>query len=359
MTYDGARSLDTLPAGPGGFRTLVCADWAGPIKKRRAYAADLAAREVHSLGPGPWTLETLLADGEALAANGPVLVALDLPLGVPAGYLGAARGSAVFAGAQCFLDLLARACQVPRYFEPTSDPADWRVERPFFAVPRRGLLAYESAIALRGASARRAVDIQTGAKPIFAKSGIPGSVGTGTIDVWRALGPLLKPARIFTVWPFEGRLTELAARSKLVLAEIYPRAAYATALLGEAARDRPRASIGKRHACCRAWCVGKLLRASWIQQHGVTLRDTEEAVASEDSFDALLTAAALLRCAVEGWPAAEIGPGPLDPEGAILATGTVEFSMNERRLGCADEPRKRGMHAPRNGRVRTAVVGGV
>ncbi len=89
-----------------------------------------------------------------------------------------------------------------------------------------------------------------------------------------------------------------------------------------------------------------LVRMPWVHRHRVTLRDTDEAIASEDSFDALLTAAALLRCTIEGWPVAELGPGPVDPEGAILGTGTVDFSMKERQLGCTDLPRRRGRHTP-------------
>ena len=76
----------------------------------------------------------------------------------------------------------------------------------------------------------RKIDGATGAKPLFAVSGIPGTVGSGTRSFWQELIPRLTDSLDFAVWPFEGDLRRLLASRGIVLAETYPALFYAAVL---------------------------------------------------------------------------------------------------------------------------------
>ncbi len=71
--------------------TIVSADWSKHAAKRAVYVADVPTRSVRRETSSTWTLASLIA----LAARlpGPVLVGLDVALGLPASYLAAARAS--------------------------------------------------------------------------------------------------------------------------------------------------------------------------------------------------------------------------------------------------------------------------
>ena len=83
-----------------------------------------------------------------------------------------------------------------RFFDAVENPSDWRVERPFFHVPgvRGGLRSFKDLV--DGGLLRR-VEACTGGKPLFAVSGIRGSVGSGTRNMWKELIPFLASAREF------------------------------------------------------------------------------------------------------------------------------------------------------------------
>jgi hypothetical protein len=137
---------------------------------------------------------------------------------------------------------------------------------------------------------------------MFAKSGIPGLVGSATCELWRELGPLLAGGRSFKVWPFEGDLLDLLRPTQVVVGEIYPRAAYATALLDASVPSRSMLTLAKTDAQVRCDVVAALQTAEWVRLLGVTLENLVEARANEDDFDACMMAAALLRCVLEELP---------------------------------------------------------
>ena len=74
-----------------------------------------------------------------------------------------------------------------------------------------------------------------------------------------------------------------------------------------------------------------LEQAEWVRQHGVVLGGLDWARRREDGFDALLSAAALLRCVLEGTPLDSAGTHPM--EGGILGTESLNLKLRERRLG--------------------------
>ena len=81
---------------------------------------------------------------------------------------------------------------------------------------------------------------------------------------------------------------------------MYPRAAYATALLDAPPTSRAPLVVAKTDAGVRREAIAALRSAHWVRSLGVELRDLAQAEANEDDFDACVTAAALLRCVLEG-----------------------------------------------------------
>jgi hypothetical protein len=197
-------------------------------------------------------------------------------------------------------------------------------------VPPRegGLTSYIDTAALQGVDLRRAIDKLTKAKTLFAKSGIPGSVGSATCSLWQELGVLLKNSRSFAIWPFEGDLETLLDTTQIVFGETYPRAAYSTALLDQPVVARAPLALAKTDMGVRHTAVRVLQAAQWIAEHGVQIDDLDFAERGEDDFDACLTAAAFLRCVIENYP---LSGGPIDRiEGGILGTGSINLALKEK-----------------------------
>ena len=312
---------------------ILCADWGKDARKRAVYIADVSARSVRRIPSNAWSLTSVVAEAQRHSGSGPVLVTFDVPIGVPNSYLAAARDRFGCA-ATSFLDLLIHASTLQRFFTPTDKATRWRLQQPFFAVPKGtgGLTSYLNAAARRGVELYRDIDKATGAKPMFARSGIPGTVGAATCALWKELAVALEVRnRAFRVWPFEIELNTLLSPLSIVIGEIYPRAAYATALLDEPVERRGRLSIAKTDAGTRQTAINRLTRAEWIRTNEVALDDLQAACDGEDDFDACLTAAALLRCALENLSM----HAPLDSphvEGGILGSGSINLALRERQF---------------------------
>jgi hypothetical protein len=82
----------------------------------------------------------------------------------------------------------------------------------------------------------------------------------------------------------------------------------------------------------REAALERLLGMRWVRAHRVTVSGQEEAVASEDAFDALLTAAGLLRCVLEGTAMTHAALEDTVAEGGILGLGGLDLSRPEGRL---------------------------
>ena len=71
------------------FASFVAADWSKDPKKRSVYVADIENRSIYK-APAPttgiWNLKTLLEFANSLRQNGPVLIGVDVVLGVSNGY---------------------------------------------------------------------------------------------------------------------------------------------------------------------------------------------------------------------------------------------------------------------------------
>ncbi|HSP73170.1 MAG TPA: DUF429 domain-containing protein, partial [Gaiellaceae bacterium] len=251
------------------------------------------------------SLSSLLRESDELRDGAAAVVAVDAPLGLPASFVHAA-------GAPGFAEWLEDA--PADAFEPVVDPAEWSPRRPFFRLPSRktpgSRKAFEAAAARHAVDLRREIDRATNANPVFALN-IPGQVAPAAIALWRELREARAAGIEFEIWPFETARLD----GGLVLAEIYPRAAYGTAL-SPSLPARPR-SLAKTKEDVRRSALAALRDADWVRDRHVRIRHADAAERSEDDFDALLTAAALLRLLLEGRPLYTTDPDPV-AEGGIL-----------------------------------------
>lgn len=315
---------------------FVSADWSKDTRKRSVHVADLSARRIRRPKSSGWTLEALLSLGANLARRGPVLVGIDAALGVPAGYWDEVqtRDWGVQRRPANFIDWLSRLDSAHEFFEPVDDSSRWRVDRPFFRVAKgkggrtRFTARYEDRFLRR-------IDHEAGAKPLFAVSGMPGTVGWGTISLWTELIPLLADTPDFAVWPFEGDLPHLLARGGVVLAEAYPGLAYAAAM----ADDLPtgRLTVAKTNPERRKRACELLQATAWVRHFGVDLGDLEPVRNNDDAFDSHLTAAAVLRCGLEGRALCDREWIDNRAGGAMLLAGPVDPRLQARSLA-AQQP---------------------
>lgn len=277
---------------------ILAVDWGKLPKKRAVYVAETSARTVRRL-EGNWSLDALVQTARSWQRNGAVIIAIDAPLGVPAEYFSQMRTQLKLKEKASFLGLLDAAPD--DYFDVVKHPRAWRHQRPFFSVlaGKDGLGAFKRKA---GCEITREVDRRTRAKSPFIASGIPGSVGSGAIELWRQLRTLRadsRLARAVKVWPFEGALEKLTRTNQIILAETYPRACYSIALRDCAPKERPITALAKTRQATRVGAIDALeeVRQRWA--HRLEIENLDEARDGEDDFDACLTAVALLRATLD------------------------------------------------------------
>jgi hypothetical protein len=316
------------------WRAILCADWAVNPRKREVYVARVAERMVDRLPGAEWTLPALLQAAGQASPSGATLVGIDVPLGVPRGL---ARAAEHPPAPGTFLDWLVEISKTADFFSTCPDPSLWSPLRPFFSVPagEGGRSRWFASLRSQGVHPLRQVDAATNAKSLFILSGIPGTVGSGARSAWRELTSLLQEADRAVVWPFDGSLEGLRAQGRTVLAEIYPRAAYALALDPRPPAGRARLALAKTDPSCRAAAIRALHGQPWVQAYGVRLLDLDRAEGNEDAFDAMMSAAGLLRCVLEDTPLGST----TDPfEGGILGLDSLNLNLAERTLSWERDP---------------------
>ena len=164
---------DTVPPATP-FSAFISADWSKEEEKRSVHIADPHGRRIRYKGTG-WTLKTLL--DLARDQDGPVLVGVDAALGVPDSYW---REVLKMSCPASFIEWLRGLDPNSDFFTETArNAAEWWVDRPFFHIPGGPEMKTAFDDLLPGDFLRK-IDRRTKAKPIFAASGIPGTVGSGT-----------------------------------------------------------------------------------------------------------------------------------------------------------------------------------
>ena len=349
----------TTGASTGNLSAILCADWGKEFSKRAVYAADVSARVVRRVSSRGWSVARVLAEAQRWTSTGSVLATFDAPLGVPDSYLTALGRHPGAKPLATFLDLLSRARSMPRFYDATTVARDWIVERPFFSVPAGdgGLGTYVDAAGRFGVDMYRQIDRMTGAKALFIKAGVPGSVGSAACALWQELASELTAHRTFKVWPFEGEIQMLLQSTSVVVGEMYPRAAYATALLDVPPTSRGPLVVAKTDAGVRREAIAALRAASWVGSLSVELEDLGQAEANEDDFDACVTAAALLRCILEGAPLCPVQLQSPASEGGMLGTGSVNLRLPQRTFSTRQR-RERPLAQPTARTARQPVESG-
>ena len=188
---------------------FLSADWSKDANKRSVHVADVHERRIRCAECGGWNLAKLLASARERAHRGPVLIGIDLAIGLPDCYWQALLHSRRHGSPTSFVEWLGQRDPDSDFFRRVRSPAEWRIDRPFFRIAKGKGEKKSIEEKLDGGFYRR-IDTKTGAKPLFAVSGIPGVVGSATRAFWKELIPLLRAGdRDFAVWPFEGELNEL------------------------------------------------------------------------------------------------------------------------------------------------------
>lgn len=253
------------------WAAILCADWSKDPKKREVYVAWPAERRVGRVTPpsGGWTVSSVLLEADDICASGrsAVLVGFDAPLGVPASYWSALGRTGDWRPGKVptrsapanFAEWLSLLDGADSFFEPARDTSEWKLTRPFFIVPpgENSRTRFEACLGDQGVEPLRGVDTVARANPLFIAAGIPGAVGSSAIDLWQGLAHERVLRAGLAVWPFDGGLQELVGTPKPVIAEIFPRLAYALALDRGTADNRSPLGVGKTDA---------LVRASFLQQ---------------------------------------------------------------------------------------------
>jgi len=226
---------------------ILVVDWGKEVGKRVAYLVEVAQRSVIPLNPpsGGWTIKGLVDAASQL--GGPVLVLIDVAIGLPLSLFKAMRDSCGRTEIGNFLDLL-RAHLPGEWLGDVRRHVHWNVRTPYIHVPKGdgSLTDFKNKAAGFGVCLSRAIDLETGGRSPLILSGIPGTVGSGSRDVIGSLVGL--DAKKTAVWPFDGPLDVLLASGRVVLGEIYPRALYGHVLLDAASHERCLARSARRSA---------------------------------------------------------------------------------------------------------------
>ena len=302
---------------------FISADWAKKPSKRAIWIADRQSGIIYrpDIPPASRSLKGLLNLANSLSENGPVVVGVDVALGVSAGFWQMIQEDDDWCSPKTFVDWLTVIDPSGEFFSTAVTPEEWSISRPWFRVMEGdgGLNCFLNKVPQ---GMLRKMDRLTSAKPIFAVSGIPGTVGSGTREFWKEVVPLMSNEREFLIWPFEGELERLLKSERIVLCETYPALAYAAAIADYIPTGKIKISKSKYES--RYSTVSLLKQAEWVRTNQIDLQNLESARNNEDDFDACLTAAAFLRCLCEKRQLVE--PNHIDSqvEGSMLLLGPID-----------------------------------
>ena len=310
---------------------FISADWSKESTKRSVYVADIDKRSIRKASTTKfWNLKALLELANTLReSGGPVLIGVDVVLGVSNGYWSMVLEKSGRHQPKNFVHWLRNLDPDSNFFNTNDDPSKWHVDEPWFTVPsgKGGLKSFKEKVS---DGFLRRIERKTGAKPLFAVSGIPGVVGAGTRSFWCELIPTLNCDREFTIWPFENNPSNLLHQDGVALCETYPSIAYATALVDKLPTCKLK--VSKTNQQQRKEACERLMTANWVTRNHIDLGALDALIENEDDFDAHLTAAAVMRCVVERRPLTSQDWIDAIAEGSMLLVGTVDPTLKGRIL---------------------------
>jgi hypothetical protein len=204
-------------------------DWGShPRKRWLALALKAGGRYVAQAPVPAGPPETLLDRLREAAGGAPVLLGMDLPLGLPLPY-------AERAGIDDFPALLPRLGQGEwaAFYEVAERPEEIGLRRPFY--PRRPGAARREHL-VRGLGLESAADLwrrcdrahagRRAGSPLFWTLGAQ-QCGRAAISAWRdVIGPAMRAGQPVAIWPCDGALEELLRPGSIAVAEVYPGECY-------------------------------------------------------------------------------------------------------------------------------------
>lgn len=309
--------------------SIVSVDWANTPSSRAVYTVESTPPYVIKRRKPPaegWNLRSLidLSNEISRRTEGATLIAVDAVIGIP-------RRFAKLTRTKSFLRWLDKMAASGLLMSESQTPEEWSPARPFFRVPKGqgAKSAFENRFGGRNCTLRL-VDNMTKGNSVFVLSGIPGVVGSGSRELWNQITSLSRFwRRKIKIWPFETSL-ESTQPPELILGESYPKALYGVALDNQRANASDRSPyrsvfIRKGIAKNRIERLDELISMQWIREFGVRIENLKHAQDSQDDFDALFVAAALLRIQLEN---KDLSSKYLDEklEGGMLGTRDTEFS---------------------------------
>lgn len=288
---------------------IAHADWGAAPAKRVVATAELRGDGYLMHAPRLVGRDGGLLD--RMSVGRPALLGFDFPIGVPCAY-------AELAGIADFAAWVRRLDPASDFFSVSEDVADVSVARPFFPMrlvrKSPGIKReFRAALGLSESGSLRLCDLphcgRRAASDMFWALG-PQAVGKATVTGWRdvVVPGLADQACRCAIWPFDGRLRELLARSEAVIVEAYPADAYLQ--LGLRMGSRGTAKTRQADRCAD----GPLLLERCLE---LRVRPDPELVsqirdgfgsdrAGEDRFDATVGLLAMIRtvrrCAEPGLP---------------------------------------------------------
>jgi len=312
---------------------VITVDWGKDARKRSAYISQLPSRTISRL-PFDGSLVHLIERASSL--DGPVLVGIDAAIGFPASFWQRLHEHRPHPP-RTFADFLLGSSLPTGFFEPVSTPEEWSPQHPFIRPPS-GRWSLKAFVDVSRHGLYRKIDKRLHAKPIFVTSNLPGSVGSGTLALWQELIRLTGSAE-FRVWPFHGTLATLLTGDEPVVAEIYPKACYGIALAKSL--PAPLLPIAKTKEHARRAAIEELRDNHWLARQRVIVTDFDAAIANEDDFDALLSAAALTRMLLEDAPIESPETTDDIAEGGVL--GAASLTTRVKRPAATDNLKKIGV----------------
>ena len=281
---------------------ILAIDWGSTPAKRQMCRAVLSGGRYVISPPRP------VHDVAALELGPGALAAFDCPIGVSHAYAMLAGLASFRAALQTFGSGRFRS-----FYELATCAADIATERPFY--PARGVKGTTRddlrKVLGSAAFAPRVCDRLAGAGPIFWLVG-PRQVGRSAACIWREL--ITPQLDRVALWPFDGRLADLLAAGRPVVAEMYPAFLLRALGLTVARKSDPAA----RAACGRALLrrVGSDARLDLDAVRTLLRGGFGTSRSGEDPFDATTACIGLARMLLDGTV-------PEPPEAARAVEGWI------------------------------------
>lgn len=271
---------------------MIHADWSLAPQKRWFVQAEQRPDGSYAVQAPQMVPQLDHFRAQLTAAEGPILLGLDIPIGLPLAY-------ARQIGCVDFVEWLKQLRPDDRFYKVAEQPEQISLQRPFYpqqAGGRRQQHLLDGLGVSHINQLRRRCDLPTttrrAAAPLFWTIGAQ-QVGKAALTGWRELlVPILRDNRLqAAVWPFAGELSALLNNQPLVIAEAYPAEFYYH--LGVSFRPVRGRQWGKRVQMDRQANAAVLL--NWADTNQITIVPQMRQLlldgfgpspAAEDQFDA-------------------------------------------------------------------------